>query len=394
MARDGMHRVTLPDGVHARFQVACQLVANESAPIEVVRVRKYGREAGRDNLIPGVKVAVPRSVQRIERLILPLQPLAKPGLSVLAITKLGIREEGKFRPVDDVRLAPDVPAIESRRAIRIARKLLEKPDNLPAHARMVYAESRCGLRIDDRATPIHEPAIGEFEADPVGSGVEIDLNNDAKAPLLRQAQEEVKIRKRKLTGLWFRSRPVNPRLDRIEAGHFDGVKILAPSLGAGRIHGFQHRRPSFAATVPDSHGIKGAVVLRDILKLGSRSRGRECQNHPGSHGKRSRQFHLRRSPRTVRIYSRYTCSLWSGANPTFGETKVAGRTPLFANRTPTSATSDMAIETEATVEPAANFSGIPFAPTRASSGGTQLSMAMSETSGSFLPLECVACAWP
>ncbi len=62
MARDGMGGIGSPDCFHAGFQVARQLVVNESSPIEVVRVGKDGREPRRCYLLPVLKIPVPGSI--------------------------------------------------------------------------------------------------------------------------------------------------------------------------------------------------------------------------------------------------------------------------------------------------------------------------------------------
>ncbi len=79
--------------------------------------------------------------------------------------------------------------------------------------------------------------------------------------------------------------------------------------------------------------------------------------------------------------------MWPGGTPgTLGETKVGGTLPVLARTAAVSATRDMATATAATVEPAATRSICPTS-TRASSGGTWLSMATSAISDRTLPEE-------
>src|SRR5512135_1189135 len=90
--------------------------------------------------------------------------------------------------------------------------------------------------------------------------------------------------------------------------------------------------------------------------------------------------------------------MWPGGTPgTLGETKVGGTWPNLASTAAVSATRDMAIDTAATVDPAATRSIWPTSM-RASSGGTWLSMATSATSDRIRPdewerLPIAALAW-
>ena len=111
MTRDRVSLIGAANCVHSRLQILRQLVVYERTPIEVIRIRKNGREARRLDLIPSFEAAIPRGVQRLKTLIFHHQPLAEAGFRIRAKAELRVRQIGKFRPVDDVGFAPNVPPI-------------------------------------------------------------------------------------------------------------------------------------------------------------------------------------------------------------------------------------------------------------------------------------------
>src|SRR2546422_5164556 len=153
------------------------------------RSRKNRRSAWGLDLLPALEPSVPGGVQGVQRAVLSLQPLSEACLAVRAETELGIREEREVSPVDDVGLAPNVPTIESDRAVRLARQGLKEFYDFRAHAGMVDAEAGGRLRFDDEAAPVNKVAVGVALSDPVRGRVEVCLNDDAQPSSLRQAHQ-------------------------------------------------------------------------------------------------------------------------------------------------------------------------------------------------------------
>src|SRR5690349_5002497 len=104
-----------PDLLHrkvAQLQVLRELVSGEDTPVDVIGIGKDGVEARRLDLRPIVEIAVPSLLQRVERTVLPAQPLAKTRQRRWAKAELRAWNIGDLGPVDYMWLAPQVPAEE------------------------------------------------------------------------------------------------------------------------------------------------------------------------------------------------------------------------------------------------------------------------------------------
>src|SRR5574340_405003 len=93
---------------------AFQLRGDEGLPVDEVRVGQDGAVAWRLDLVPAREGAIPRAVQRLYRSVLPAQP--GPELRERVGTEAELHRLVEPHPVHDVRLAPDVEAVE--RAVR------------------------------------------------------------------------------------------------------------------------------------------------------------------------------------------------------------------------------------------------------------------------------------
>ena len=97
-----------------RAQILGHLLRDEEAPVDVVRVRQDRAQAVRLHVVPRFESAIPRAVEGIERAVLVLQPFSKTGDGVRAEAKLRVPHVRRFGPVDDVRLAPEIPSQKRR----------------------------------------------------------------------------------------------------------------------------------------------------------------------------------------------------------------------------------------------------------------------------------------
>src|SRR5216117_874753 len=150
-----------------RGEIVGQAVGDERFPVEIVRVAQDRTEARRFDIGPGRELAVPGAVERGERAILAPKPRAKRRLRRPAVAELRVRDVIDLGPIDDVRLTPEIPAVETRIARRDARHggveiIHELPD-----FRIVGTESWRYLRRDRDAALRDEAGIGIRFTDPV-----------------------------------------------------------------------------------------------------------------------------------------------------------------------------------------------------------------------------------
>src|SRR3954470_5600676 len=115
MAGDGVGSIRATNGIDAQLKIAGDFGADEIPPVEVITVRKDGAAAWRFHLLPTFEVAIPRGIQRREGAIALFEPLAKAGLRVGAEAEFRIGEVRELGPVNNVRLAPHIPAVQRGR---------------------------------------------------------------------------------------------------------------------------------------------------------------------------------------------------------------------------------------------------------------------------------------
>src|SRR5436309_10705936 len=104
-----------------RGEIVGQAVGDKRFPVEIVRVAQDRTEARRFDIGPGRELAVPGAVERGERAILAPKPRAKRRLRRPAVAELRVRDVIDLGPIDDVRLTPEIPAVETRIARRDTR---------------------------------------------------------------------------------------------------------------------------------------------------------------------------------------------------------------------------------------------------------------------------------
>src|SRR5881628_4191663 len=139
-----------------RGEIVGQAVGDERFPVEIVRVAQDRTEARRFDIGPGGELAVPGAVDRGERAILAPKPRAKRRLRRPAITKLRVRDVIDLGPIDDVRLTPEIPAIEARITRRDTRDGGVEGVDEPADFGVVGAEAGRDLRRNRHAALRHE----------------------------------------------------------------------------------------------------------------------------------------------------------------------------------------------------------------------------------------------
>ena len=167
-------------------QVLGQLVGDELLPVDVVRERQDRPVAGRLDLVPRLDRPVPGLVQGLDGPVLLLQPLPEAGLGRMAVAELDVAEVADvidLGPVDDVGLAPEVPAVEGGLVLDRLRRLGEEPEDLLPDAVVVEAEPGRRLGLDGDAVRGDELGVGILRLDPVGGGVDVDLEDDLEARL-------------------------------------------------------------------------------------------------------------------------------------------------------------------------------------------------------------------
>ena len=217
------------------------------------------------------------------------EPFPEAGLGRVAVAELDRREVADvidLGPVDDVGLAPEVPAVEGGLAFERPRGGLEEAEDLLLDAVVVEAEAGRGLRLDGDAVRGHELGVGVTDADPVGRRVDVNLDDDPQARLPGQVGEELEAREIVLPFALFAGRPLDPRPDGVEAEPLDLVDVLLPGLPRLRRHRLEHGRPGLAARVPDRHGEKALGLVR------SGGGGRQGAQEKG-HGRQGQDARVR-----------------------------------------------------------------------------------------------------
>src|SRR5216117_497470 len=124
-----------------RGEIARETIGDECLPVEIVRVAQDRTEARRFDIGPGRELAVPGAVERGERAILAPKPRAKRRLRRPAVAELRVRDVIDLGPIDDVRLTPEIPAVETRIARRDTRDGGVEGVDEPANFGVVGAES-------------------------------------------------------------------------------------------------------------------------------------------------------------------------------------------------------------------------------------------------------------
>jgi hypothetical protein len=211
-----------------------------------------------------------RRVQRVERAVLPPHPLAEARAGVRAEAELGVRDVGGVRPVDDVRLAPEVDADEGAAlGEALGERAVEGPVGL-AHRGVIEAVARRRLGIDGLPVRRHEPRVGVRFAHPSGGRVHVDLHDDLQAELLGQSDDHVERVEPVRAGSRLARRPVDPRAHGVEPELADLLEVLAPGRSCGSR---EHRGSRGAAAVPCEGG--PAVALSSTSgRASARVRGR------------------------------------------------------------------------------------------------------------------------
>ena len=136
----------------------------------------------------------------------------------------------------------------------LARLLCEfaiKAQDLLPHSRMVEAEPRRGLGVDDMAVVGDKARVGMLDADPVRSGIDVYLNDHLQACLACQLQDLAQVAQVVLVWLRLCSAPVYPALDGVETQLFDLTEVCAPGLAVRVWIGLQHRSPGLTSSIPD-----------------------------------------------------------------------------------------------------------------------------------------------
>src|SRR6202022_624223 len=99
-----------------------------------VRVRQDRAQSIRLDLIPRFETPIPRAVERVERTVLVLQPSAKARDAIRTETKLRTAHVRRLGPVDDVRLAPQVPSEEGGAVFHALGELRQKTQHRGVNA--------------------------------------------------------------------------------------------------------------------------------------------------------------------------------------------------------------------------------------------------------------------
>src|SRR2546422_410434 len=96
--------------------------------------------------------------------------------------------------------------------------------------------------------------IRVFFADPVGSRIRIDLNDDLQTNLFSQSRQNIDRIEIKLSLLRLGRRPIHPAADGIESQPPDLFEISSPDLALSFRIRDQHWSPGLPTAIPDSHG--------------------------------------------------------------------------------------------------------------------------------------------
>ena len=261
--------------VRLHLQVLGDLVHHEVAPVDVIGIGKNRAEAGRLDLLPGCEASIPAEVDGVQSPIFRLHPVLKPSRRVAAETELRRVQEPHRGPVDDVRLAPEVPAVKRTVASRLPRQRREEIQDALPHLRVIEAEAGRSLRLHYIAAVGDEFAVRIPHADPVGSRIDVDLDDCPQAGFIRQLEHLAELPQIILIGGWLGRGPVHPGLHGVEPKVLDLFQILPPDLTVPLGIGLEHRRTSLAAAIPHSERKEGILTLAARLffrEIGGRSR--------------------------------------------------------------------------------------------------------------------------
>src|SRR5690606_18699325 len=136
------------------------------------------------------------------RTVLALEPAAEAGERVGAETELGVLDPGGVRPVDDVRLAPQVPSEErAARARPCGERGIERRVGR-ADALMTATVPGRRLGADCLAIRRDEEAVWKALAYPLRRRVHVDLQHDPEVVLFCQFEQHVE--RVELVAPWFR----------------------------------------------------------------------------------------------------------------------------------------------------------------------------------------------
>src|ERR1051325_1458209 len=179
--------------MHSGAKVLGYFLRNEDAPVHVIGVGQNRVESRGLNLRPVLELAIPGRIQLRNTAVLFLQPSAKARDGIRTITKRRVRNVGDFRPINNMRLTPQVPAIEGRASGFMARHFLQEPERSFTDARMVEAEAWRCLGRDCLAILRDEMRIGIPGSDPVGCGIDVKLHENLEPDAFRKLQHEIEL---------------------------------------------------------------------------------------------------------------------------------------------------------------------------------------------------------
>ena len=245
------HRLPRP---RFHLQVLGQLVGDVVFPIDIIGVGQDRPEARRVDLVPAQEGTVPGPVEAVEGPVFHLEPIAEPRLGRVAVAeleKLLVPEMINLRPVDDVGLAPEVPSQKRRAILDDLGRLGEEPEDLFPDLEVVETKPGGRLGLDGQAVRGDELGVRIFPPYPVGSRVDIDLDDDSKADLPGPVDDGAQGAEIVPVLLRLAVRSLDPRADGVEAQTFDLFQVLFPQAGRFGRHFFEHRSPGLPSGIPD-----------------------------------------------------------------------------------------------------------------------------------------------
>ena len=160
-------------------------------------------------------------------------------------------------------------------ASRLPRQRREEIQDALPHLRVIEAEAGRSLRLHYIAAVGDEFAVRIPHADPVGSRIDVDLDDCPQAGFIRQLEHLAELPQIILIGGWLGRGPVHPSLHGVEPKVLDLFQILPPDLTVPLGIGLEHRRTSLAAAIPHSERKEGILTLAARLffrEIGGRSR--------------------------------------------------------------------------------------------------------------------------
>ena len=270
MARDDRRRRHLFDCLVAVVQVLAELVGDERLPVDVVGVGEDRAHAAWLDLVPVAEPPVPRLIEFLERAVLHLKPATEAANRVRAKAELGVRDPRRVCPVDDVRLAPQVPPEKGRTAPRAHGQRRIEGVVCRAHARVIATVARRRLGTNRLPVRRDEQGIRELLAHPLRRRIHVDLQDQLEPLLFGKLQQHVERLEAVLTFDRLARSPVDPGPHRVEAEGLDLPDVFSPDLLFRSRMALDHRRACLAAAVPDGDG-------EEPRGGGRRLRGREAR---------------------------------------------------------------------------------------------------------------------